>query len=243
MKETLAVHIQDLSFAYDSTPVLQQITLAIPSGKSVAILGPNGAGKTTLLKTMVGLIKPHCGSLSFPSLGKGRIAYVPQSESVDWDFPATVLDVVMMGRYGHLPWFKFPGKKERHMAMETLEKVGLEAYHKVQINQLSGGQKQRVFLARALVQEADFYFLDEPFKGVDVQSEKTMVQLFHNLQQEGKTILTVHHDLQTVADYFDWVTLINRTVIDNGTVDQVFHRENLEKTYGSLDLLGKKVSL
>lgn len=241
---TCAVEVHDLTVAYDVKPVLWDIDLEIPLGKLVAIVGPNGAGKTTLIKAMLGLIKPVSGAVHFRNMEdekylKNRIAYVPQSGSVDWDFPATVLDVVMMGRYGHLGWFKRPGKSERQMAYDTLEKVGMREYAGRQISQLSGGQQQRVFLARALIQQADIYFMDEPFKGVDAQTEKSIVRLLKELKNQGKTVIVVHHDLQTVADYFDWVTLINLRVIANGPVEDVFHEKNLSKAYGGCGLLLK----
>lgn len=235
-----ALEIHDLTVAYDSKPVLWDIDLQIPVGVLAAIMGPNGAGKTTLLKAVLQLLKPVSGKILFPTLGEGSIAYVPQSESVDWDFPATALEVVTMGRYGQLGWLKRPSKVDRALGMEMLEAVGMEDFAKRQINKLSGGQKQRVFLARALIQEADIYFLDEPFKGVDVQTEKTMVNLLKQLQMKGKTVIVVHHDLQTVEEYFDWVTLIHLEVIANGPQKEVFHGENLRKTYGSGDLLPRR---
>ncbi len=233
-----AVEVADLTVAYDTKPVLWDIDLKIPEGKLVAVLGPNGAGKTTLIKAMLGLLKPVSGRVVFTDQNGNKaakaghnIGYVPQSESVDWDFPATAADVVMMGRYGHLGWFKRPGKKEREMALAMLEKVGMLPFANRQISQLSGGQQQRIFLARALVQEADIYFMDEPFKGVDAQTEKSIVNLLKDLKQEGKTVIVVHHDLNTVTDYFDWVTLINTRIVAAGPTGETFHEKNLEKTY------------
>lgn len=243
-----AVKVKDLTVAYDTKPVLWDVNLEIPKGKLVAVVGPNGAGKTTLLKAMLGLLKPITGSVCFrdqngKTIKKANhlIGYVPQSESVDWDFPATVLDVVMMGRYGHLGWFKRPGKKEKEMAMETLKKVGMDYFAKRQISQLSGGQQQRVFLARALVQKADIYFMDEPFKGVDAQTEKSIVNLLKELRSSGKTVVVVHHDLNTVTDYFDWVTLINMKIVANGPVEEVFHNKNLGIAYRSTAMALKGV--
>ena len=164
---------------------------------------------------------------------KNKVAYVPQSGSVDWDFPATVLDIVLMGCYGRLGFFKRPGKKDKENALQCLQKVGMEEYAARQISQLSGGQQQRVFLARALMQTADIYFMDEPFKGVDVQTEKAIVVLLKELKASGKTVVVVHHDLQTVPEYFDWVTLINIKVIASGPVEEVFHEQNLKKAYRS----------
>lgn len=233
MAQPIALAVHTLTVAYDSAPVLQNISLEIPAGSLAAIVGPNGAGKTTFLKAVLGFLKPIAGTVDFPTVTKPhQIAYVPQNSSVDWDFPATVLDVVMMGRYGHLGWCKRPGKNEAILARQALESVGMEAFAKRHISQLSGGQQQRVFLARALVQEAEIYCMDEPFKGVDVQTEATIVSLLKALQQQGKTVIVVHHDLHTVPAYFDWVSLINRTVIANGFVDTVFTKEALQRTYG-----------
>ena len=240
------IEVHDLTVAYDAKPVLWDIDLEIPKGRLAAVVGPNGAGKTTLIKAMLGLIKPVSGAVHFKMLPdkkfRNHIAYVPQSGSVDWDFPATVLDVVMMGRYGHLGWFRRPGKNEKQMALEMLKKVGMEAYASRQISQLSGGQQQRVFLARALIQQADIYFMDEPFKGVDVQTEKSIVTLLKELKAQGKTVIVVHHALQTVPEYFDWVTLINLKVIANGPVEEVFTEENLAAAYGGKGLLLKGAS-
>lgn len=239
-KLNYAVEVEDLTVAYDTKPVLWDIDLKIPKGKLMAVVGPNGAGKTTLIKAMLHLLTPVSGSVYFPTAGKlekraekNRIAYVPQSGSVDWDFPATVLDVALMGRYGLLGWLKRPGKRDRQIALETLAKVGMAEFASRQISQLSGGQQQRVFLARALVQEAEIYFMDEPFKGVDAQTEKAIVLLLKELKAQGKTVIVVHHDLQTVPDYFDWVTLINMQVVASGPVEQVFIEENLNRTYRS----------
>ena len=248
LKDDYAVEVHDLTVAYGTKPVLWDIDLGIPTGKLAAIIGPNGAGKTTLIKAMVGLIKPVSGGVDFSDKKiengklKNKIAYVPQSGSVDWDFPATVLDVVTMGRYGHLGWFKRPGAADRNMALETLESVGMRDYASRQISQLSGGQQQRVFLARALIQQAEIYFMDEPFKGVDAQTEKSIVLLLKKLKEQGKTVIVVHHDLQTVTGYFDWVILINLRIVANGPVEEVFNEENLDLAYGNRGLLVKEVA-
>jgi manganese/zinc/iron transport system ATP- binding protein len=243
-----AVIVEDLTVAYDVKPVLWDVDLKIPKGRLMAIVGPNGAGKTTLIKAMIDLIKPVTGRIRFPSSDttlmpdtKKRIGYVPQSNSVDWDFPTTVLDVVIMGRYGILGWLKRPGKQDVEIAMQTLKKVGMEEFSSRQISQLSGGQQQRVFLARALIQEADIYFMDEPFKGVDTKTEKAILLLLRELKEQGKTVVVVHHDLQTVSDYFDWVTLINIRIIASGPVNKTFNNENLKKTYQSSSTLMKGV--
>lgn len=235
-----SVQIEDLTVAYDAKPVLWDIDLNIPKGKLMAVIGPNGAGKTTLLKAMLGLLVPVSGTVRFfqetnSNLRnlRNKVAYVPQSGSVDWDFPATVLDIVLMGCYGRLGFIKRPGKKDKEGAMECLKKVNMEEYASRQISQLSGGQQQRVFLARALMQTADIYFMDEPFKGVDIQTEKAIVMLLKELKDNGKTVVVVHHDLQTVPEYFDWVTLINIKVIASGPVEEVFHEQNLMRAYRS----------
>lgn len=233
---TPAIEVEDLTVAYRDKPVLWDIDLIVPPGILMAIVGPNGAGKTTLIKASLGLIQPAAGKVliygkPYPEQRK-MVAYVPQRGSVDWDFPTTVLDVVMMGRYGLIGWIKRPGKKDRNFAMEALDKVGMTSYAERQINQLSGGQQQRAFLARALVQQADVYFMDEPFQGVDATTERTIISLLRDLRSEGKTVLVVHHDLQTVPEYFDWVTLLNVRRIAGGPVQEVFTEENLRAAYG-----------
>lgn len=238
----LALIVQDLTVAYDSKPVLNDINLEIPKGKLVAIVGPNGAGKTTLLKTILSLIKPDKGRVTFPIL-KGvkkceQIAYVPQNDTVDWDFPTTVLDVVMMGRYGHLGLFKRPNTHEKERALEMLKLVDMQDFSNRQIKNLSGGQQQRVFLARAINQDAKIYLMDEPFKGVDAKTQKTIISVLKQLKNTGKTVIVVHHDLHTVKEYFDWVTLVNSKVIAVGEIDEVFTTKNIQLTYGVGELLG-----
>ena len=230
------VEVTDLTVAYQEKPVLWDVDLHVPEGTLMAIVGPNGAGKTTLIKSILGLIEPAAGNVTI--YGKAYdeqrhlVGYVPQRGSVDWDFPTSVLDVVMMGRYGKLGWFKRPGKKDRQLAIEALEKVGMEAYADRQISQLSGGQQQRTFLARALVQDAQIYFMDEPFQGVDATTERAIITLLKELRAQNKTVIVVHHDLQTVPEYFDWVTLLNVRAIAHGPVDDVFTEENLRLAYG-----------
>lgn len=239
VKRKNAVEIHDLTVAYHAKPVLWDVDLNIPKGVLMAIVGPNGAGKTTLIKAALGLLKPVSGTVRFIE-EMASIGYVPQSGSVDWDFPATALDVVLMGTYGKLGWLRRPGKAEVELARRTLEKVGMEQYADRQISQLSGGQQQRVFLARALIQDADIYFLDEPFKGVEAQTEKAIVLLLQELKEQGKSVIVVHHDLQTVEEYFDWVTLLNLQVIASGPVKEVFNDENLRRTYRSSGTLFRK---
>lgn len=234
------IEVHDLTVAYDSVPVLWDVDLSIPRGSLVAIVGPNGAGKSTLIKSMVGLVKPVTGAIHMNTVFKegGGISYVPQTDSVDWDFPTTVLDVVCMGRYGSVGWFKRIGKKDVSIAEEMLKRVGMLEFKDRQISKLSGGQKQRVFLARALVQDSDIYFMDEPLKGVDVHTEKTIMRLFRELKEEGKTVVVVHHDLSTVKEYFDWVVFINLRVIAKGPVDKVFNESNISKSYRNrIDIL------
>ena len=231
-----ALEVTDLTVAYDEKPVLWDIDLDVPPGVLMAIVGPNGAGKTTLIKSILGLLKSAAGQVLIYgqpySENRRLVGYVPQRGSVDWDFPTNVLDVVMMGRYGNLGWFKRPGQQEKELAMQALDKVGMADFAKRQISQLSGGQQQRVFLARALVQNAQIYFMDEPFQGVDATTERAIVSLLQELREAGKTVIVVHHDLQTVPEYFDWVTLLNVRRIASGPVGKVFTEENLRLTYG-----------
>ncbi len=231
-----AITINDLTVAYDNEPVLWDIDLSVPPGVIMAIVGPNGAGKTTLVKAILELIKTAAGQILIFDKPyhqqRHLVGYVPQRRSVDWDFPTTVSDVVMMGLYGKLGWIKRPGKEHRRATNEALKKVGILHLADRQINQLSGGQQQRVFLARALVQDAQIYFMDEPFQGVDATTERAIVSLLHELRTQGKTIIVVHHDLQTVTEFFDWITLLNVRKIASGPIDDVFTPENLRKTYG-----------
>lgn len=228
--------IQNMTVAYHKKPVLEQVSLTIPEGKLIGIVGPNGAGKSTLIKAALGLIPSLSGEVKI--YGKPYkeqrhlVGYVPQRESVDWDFPTNALDVVTMGRYGHLGWFRRPGNKEKQIAMSCLEKVGMADFADRQISQLSGGQQQRIFLARALAQDASLYFMDEPFVGVDAATEKAIITLLGELKKQGKTVLVVHHDLSTVKEYFDWVILLNVGLVDIGPTNEVFTKDKLQQTYG-----------
>lgn len=230
------LEVHDLTVAYHRRPVLWDIDFAVPEGKLVGIVGPNGSGKTTLIKACLGLVPLASGwvqSFGKPIAGqRKKVGYVPQRESVDWDFPTDAIDVVTMGRYGKIGWFKHPGREEREAAMECLDQVGMADYANRQISQLSGGQQQRVFLARALAQDASLYLMDEPLNGVDAATEKTIIKLLGDIKDDGKTVLSVHHDLQTVPEYFDWVLLLNMRQIAFGPTDEVFTNENLRKTYG-----------
>ena len=236
LNNRLAIEVADLTVAYRDQPVLWDVDLNVPSGVLMAIVGPNGAGKTTLIKAVLGLVAPAAGRVLIygqPYADQRRlVGYVPQRGSVDWDFPTSVLDVVMMGCYGTLGWGRRPGRRERARGMEALENVGMRDFADRQISQLSGGQQQRVFLARALVQDAQVYFMDEPFQGVDATTERAIVALLQDLRAAGKTVVAVHHDLQTVADYFDSVTLLNVRRIASGPVEEVFTEQNLRLAYG-----------
>ncbi len=231
-----AVEVNDLTVAYREAPVLWDVDLTLRSGALTAIVGPNGAGKTTLIQTILGLVRPAAGQIRIfgRPIREGRrlVAYVPQRGTVDWDFPTTVLDVVTMGTYGRLGWFRRPGRTERDAALDALEKVGMTAFHDRQIRQLSGGQQQRVFLARALVQGVPLYLMDEPFQGVDARTERAIVEVLQTLRARGDTVVAVHHALQTVPEYFDDVVLLNVRRIASGPVEAVFSEENLRVTYG-----------
>lgn len=216
--------------------MLCNVSFEVKEGQLVGVVGPNGAGKSTLIKAALGLIPSLTGQVQVygrPYKQQRRlVGYVPQRESVDWDFPTNALDVVVMGRYGHLGWFRRPGAKEKRIAMECLAKVGMTDYADRQISQLSGGQQQRVFLARALAQDAQLYFMDEPFVGVDAATEKAIIQLLQELKRQGKTVIVVHHDLATVEEYFDSVLLLNVELRAYGLTRDVFTRTNLHQTYG-----------
>lgn len=231
-----AIQITDLTVAYQEKPILWDVDLEVPPGILMAIVGPNGAGKTTLLKTVLGLVQPAAGKISIygkPYRQQRRlVGYVPQRGSVDWDFPTSALDVVMMGQYGRLGWVRRPGDAERKAALAALEKVSMQDFAGRQISQLSGGQQQRIFLARALVQDAQVYLMDEPFQGIDAVTERAIVNLLQELRSAGKTVVVVHHDLQTVPEYFDWVTLLNVRRIASGPVALAFSEQNLRLTYG-----------
>jgi len=228
--------VHDVTVAYHRKPVLWNVDLTIREPRLIGIVGPNGAGKSTLIKAILGLVPLAGGEVSLfgEPIAKQRklIGYVPQRESVDWDFPVSVTDAVLMGTYGDLGWFRRPGRKQKERVRQCLQKVGIEQLASRQIGQLSGGQQQRVFLARALAQEADVYFMDEPMAGVDAATEDVIFRLLHELRDVGKTVLVVHHDLRTVPTYFDDVALLNMRLVAHGPVETVFTPENLRKTYG-----------
>ncbi len=232
----IAVEVHDVTVAYDRKPVLWDVDLALPAGRLIGVMGPNGAGKTTLLKAVLGLVPIASGRIEIfgEPLARCRrhVGYVPQRETVDWDFPVSALDVVLMGRYGRLGWLRRPGRADRSAAMEGLSRVGMADFAHRQISQLSGGQQQRVFLARALVQEADVYFMDEPFAGVDAATEAAIVELLKALRTSGRTVIAVHHDLQTAPEYFDYSVMLNLRVVAAGPTQEVFNNKNLQETYG-----------
>ncbi|MCF3943514.1 metal ABC transporter ATP-binding protein [Oceanobacillus alkalisoli] len=232
----VVLNVNNLFASYRKTNVLHSINIDVHAGSLTGIIGPNGAGKSTLIKTILNLHPPLTGSVKFFNepfrKAKRRIGYVPQRGAVDWDFPTDALDVVTMGLYGKIGWLKRPTKKDKAKAYEALDKMGMADFADRQISQLSGGQQQRVFLARALVQDADLYFMDEPLAGVDAATERAIMTILQELKAKGKTVLVVHHDLQTVEDYFDHVLLLNRTVISHGRTAEVFTRDKIAETYG-----------
>ena len=230
------LEVHDLTVAYDRRPVLYGVDLTVPAGSLTGIIGPNGAGKSTLLKAVLGLLPLSAGWVKFfgGTLAQNarRTGYVPQRESVDWDFPVNVMDVVLMGRYGHVPPGRRPGRADREIARACLDQVQMLPLARRQIGNLSGGQRQRVFLARALAQESDLYFMDEPFAGVDAATEAAIIDLLREMKARGKTVVVVHHDLSTARDYFDRLVLLNMRLVAAGPTAEVFTPELLQKTYG-----------
>lgn len=242
----VAIDVHDLTVAYDRKTVLWNVDVQIPKGKLIVVIGPNGAGKSTFLKAILGLVPFTTGTIDI--LGKplsemrNQLGYVPQRETVDWDFPINVFDAVLMGRYGKLGWFRRPIAKDREIALEAIEKVGLTEFKNRQISELSGGQQQRIFIARALAQESEMYFMDEPFAGVDASTEKAIVKVLKELKNTGKTVVVVHHDLQTIKEYFDHIVMLNLRLTAQGPVKDVFNADNLEKTYSSRLVILDEVS-
>lgn len=238
-----AVHTEDITIAYRDKPALWDITVDIPAGSRTAIIGPNGAGKSTLIKGIVGLLKPLTGTITVLDRPFGevrtRVAYVPQTSSVNWDFPTTVEDVALMGRYPRLGWIRRPRKEDRQKAREALETMSMLEFADRQISQLSGGQRQRVFIARALAQDADLYFMDEPLAGVDVKTERLIMQTVKGFSEQGKTVVAVHHDLSTVEEYFDHVIVINGSLVAAGPVGEVFTKEVLDRAYQDKPMAGE----
>ncbi|RAM57663.1 peptide transporter [Candidatus Phytoplasma oryzae] len=244
MNNKIAIQIKDLTVTYNIKPVLWDIDIDFFQSSLTAIVGPNGAGKSTLIKTMVELVPKISGDISFYNQKykqiRKKISYVPQRNSVDWDFPITVFDVVLMGRYGHLGWFKRPKQEDKKIALQALKKVDMLPFIKRQISELSGGQQQRIFLARSLAQQGEIYLMDEPFQGVDVQTEKKIISVLKNLQKQNKTIIVVHHDLSTVKKYFNYIVLLNIQKIASGPIHHVFNEKNIKKTYSNQILTKNK---
>jgi manganese/zinc/iron transport system ATP- binding protein len=233
---TLPLLVRDVTVAWYRKPVLWDVSFDVQPGQLVGVVGPNGAGKSTLLKAIMELVPKASGRVELFGLpyhrARQRVGYVPQRESVDWDFPVSVLDVVTMGLYGRIGWLRPVRRSHRQQALAALEQVGIADLAHRQISQLSGGQQQRTFLARALVQDADLYLMDEPFAAVDAATETAIVNILRTMQRAGKTCIVIHHDLHTVPDYFDSVVLLNMRVVASGPTSTMFTRENLEKTYG-----------
>ncbi len=234
--ENTVLQIKDLTVAYQNNVVLQNVNLSIPSGNLVGIIGPNGAGKSTLLNAIMHLIPKIEGEVkikgeSLKTIRK-QVAFIPQRDSVDWNFPISVLDLVLMGRYVKLPWYKKITDLDKQQALNCLEKVNMLNFADKHISELSGGEKQRIFIARALAQEAEVYFFDEPLVGIDATSEKEIMEILNQMKMEGKSIFVVHHDLQSSVEYFDWVIFINRKIVASGPISSVFSLQNLQNTYG-----------
>ena len=236
MTSLVPLSVRDLTVAWYRKPVIWDVDLEVQPGQLVGVVGPNGAGKSTLLKAIMDLVPKASGRVEVFGRpyrqSRSRVGYVPQRESVDWDFPISVLDVVTMGLYGKIGWCMPVRRKHRDIALQALERVGISELAHRQISQLSGGQQQRTFLARALVQDADLYLMDEPFAAVDAATEKAIVEILREMRQAGKTALVIHHDLHTVPEYFDSLVLLNMRVVASGPTKDVFTRENLERTYG-----------
>lgn len=234
--ENTVLEIKDLTVAYHNQVILHNIHLSVPKGKLVGIIGPNGAGKSSLLNAVMELIPKHNGEIKI--LGeqlkkvRDKVAFIPQRDSVDWDFPITVIEVVLMGRYAKLPWYKKTSAQDKKIALDCLTKVKMLSFADRHISELSGGEKQRVFIARALAQEAEVYCMDEPLVGIDATSEKEIMEILSTMKNEGKSIFIVHHDLQSSVDYFDWVIFINRQIIACGEITSTFTLQNLQNTYG-----------
>lgn len=236
-----AIEVKNLSVAYGEHLALSNFSANFPSQLLSAIVGPNGAGKSTLIKAILGLVPTLSGQISLlgqsPKDSRGKVAYVPQRSDLDWDFPATVLEVALMGSYRSLGWFRRPGKGEREQAYDALAHVGIVDLVHRPIGQLSGGQQQRVLLARALVQKSEIYIFDEPFQGVDAPTERAIINVLRGLKAAGKSVIAVHHDLYTVPSYFDYVVLVNQGLIAQGPVTSAFTPENLKQAYGLAEVL------
>lgn len=242
MNEQNVLVVSDLSVGYENKPVISDVSLTIPAGTMTAIVGPNGAGKSTFVKSLLELVPKQKGDVIFfgerYSTTRDRIGYVPQRTQIDWDFPITVLEVVLMGLHKKIKWYSRFTKQHKELAIDALAQVGMDAYAKQHIKALSGGQQQRVFLARALVEQADLYILDEPLVGIDKVTERIIIEQLHKLKEEGKTIMVVHHDLNTVTSYFDHVLMLNQQLIAFGEVNTTFSTEHIKQTFQSMQLFG-----
>jgi len=231
-----AIEVENLTVSYGPVPALLDVSFKIPPGKLVGVIGPNGSGKSTLIKSILGFLRPDFGTVKLfgqsAEKTRGRVAYVPQKGAVDWDFPVTVRQVAMMGRYGHVPWWKWGFRREdEQIVAESLERVRMDDLADRQIGQLSGGQQQRVFMARAMAQGADVLLLDEPFAGVDAATEHAILDVLERTRQAGKTLMVVHHDLATAAEYFDVLLLLKQRLIAYGPPEAVLHPRLLSEVY------------
>ncbi|WP_161978581.1 metal ABC transporter ATP-binding protein [Streptococcus sp. S784/96/1] len=236
-----AIQVSELTVAYQQVSALENVNLIIPQGSRCAIVGPNGAGKSTLFKSLLGFEKARSGQIKL--LGQSdhlsqmiatRVAYIPQASQVNWQYPATVYDIVLMGRYPHIKnWLKRPTAKDKEIVFASLEKMNLLDLKNRQISELSGGQRQRVFIARALAQEAELYLMDEPLAGIDIKTEEIIMSILREFQEEGKTSVVIHHDLNTIENYFDYLVWLNKTVVASGELAEVLTFENYQKAYQS----------
>ena len=231
-----SVETHNLTVIYDKKPAIWNIDFTLPTGKIIGIMGPNGSGKSTLLKAIMDIVEPNMGYVKLMDKPlddvRDKVSYVPQRLSVDWDFPASVYDVVAMGRYAKRGMFKKLSSDDKKNIDESLEMVNMSAFQNRQISQLSGGQQQRVFLARALAQDADIYLMDEPFVGVDAATEQAIITLLKNMRDQGKTLLVVHHDLHTAQEYFEHMILLNTRLVAEGPTEEIFNEKILTETYG-----------
>ncbi len=229
------IEVEHLTVSYQAKPALLDVTINIDRDQLVGVIGPNGAGKSTFIKAILGFVKPDVGSVRIngksAQKAKGEVAYVPQRGAVDWDFPITVEEVALMGRYQQIPWYTTPTEQDRAAAVEALKMVRMEDLAQRQIGELSGGQQQRVFMARALAQGSDILLLDEPFAGVDAATERAILDVLERAKQSGKTLVVVHHDLSTAAEYFDKLILIKQRLYAYGPPRLVLREDLLSKVY------------
>ncbi len=230
-----AIEVENLTVSYQARPALLDVSIKIEKDKLVGVIGPNGAGKSTFIKAVLGFVKPDIGTVKINGRNvqkvKGQVAYVPQRGAVDWDFPITVEEVALMGRYQRIPWYRNPSRSDKEAAVEALKMVRMEEFADRQIGELSGGQQQRVFLARALSQGSDILLLDEPFAGVDAATERAILDVLERAKQAGKTLVVVHHDLSTAAEYFDKLILIKQRLYAYGTPEEVLQEDLLSRVY------------